>query len=170
MLLAIGSLKQEVESLADLDHSAELLIRLLCAVPGWGEKNVQVWLHHCSNAKCHYSWIFGMCYLFIFDETGPTASHRSHHSYSLDCETVSKTMCCTVPFWYEAVLVFFSFSSSLCCSRLFLQWFALLVKYVRKSVKPGWSNMCLRKRWVEFELDVSVTVFGVIKFKRSKYR
>ncbi|OAY83553.1 protein MOR1 isoform X1 [Ananas comosus] len=41
-LEAIGSLKQEVESLADLDHSAELLIRLLCAVPGWGEKNVQV--------------------------------------------------------------------------------------------------------------------------------
>ncbi|KAL6853776.1 hypothetical protein ACP4OV_019805 [Aristida adscensionis] len=41
-LEAIGMLKQEVESLAELDKSAELLIRLLCAVPGWSEKNVQV--------------------------------------------------------------------------------------------------------------------------------
>ncbi|GJM92767.1 hypothetical protein PR202_ga09263 [Eleusine coracana subsp. coracana] len=41
-LEAIGMLKQEVESLSELDKSAELLIRLLCAVPGWSEKNVQV--------------------------------------------------------------------------------------------------------------------------------
>ncbi|KAF6163136.1 hypothetical protein GIB67_025000 [Kingdonia uniflora] len=41
-LEAIVLLKQEVEGLQDLDQSAELLIRLLCAVPGWGEKNVQV--------------------------------------------------------------------------------------------------------------------------------
>ncbi|XP_062224549.1 protein MOR1-like [Phragmites australis] len=41
-LEAIGMLKQEVESLTELDKSAELLIRLLCAVPGWSEKNVQV--------------------------------------------------------------------------------------------------------------------------------
>ncbi|XP_072953995.1 protein MOR1-like isoform X1 [Typha angustifolia] len=41
-LEAIGMLKQEVENLTDLDKSAELLIRLLCVLPGWGEKNVQV--------------------------------------------------------------------------------------------------------------------------------
>ncbi|KAJ6841944.1 protein MOR1-like [Iris pallida] len=41
-LEAIGLLKQEVENLGDLDPSAEILIRLLCAVPGWAEKNVQV--------------------------------------------------------------------------------------------------------------------------------
>ncbi|KXG33604.1 protein MOR1 isoform X1 [Sorghum bicolor] len=41
-LEAIGILKQEVESFTELDKSAELLIRLLCAVPGWSEKNVQV--------------------------------------------------------------------------------------------------------------------------------
>ncbi|KQK10308.1 protein MOR1 isoform X2 [Brachypodium distachyon] len=41
-LEAIGTLKQDVESLAELDKSAELLVRLLCAVPGWSEKNVQV--------------------------------------------------------------------------------------------------------------------------------
>ncbi|KAF5193151.1 Mor1 [Thalictrum thalictroides] len=41
-LEAIISLKQEVEGLEDLDQSAEILIRLLCAIPGWGEKNVQV--------------------------------------------------------------------------------------------------------------------------------
>ncbi|KAG1338209.1 protein MOR1 [Cocos nucifera] len=41
-LEAAGLLKQEVENLGDLDRSAEILIRLLCAVPGWGEKNVQV--------------------------------------------------------------------------------------------------------------------------------
>lgn len=41
-LEAIGSLKQEVESIGELDPSAEMLIRLLCAVPGWAEKNVQV--------------------------------------------------------------------------------------------------------------------------------
>ncbi|XP_030501209.2 protein MOR1 [Cannabis sativa] len=41
-LEAITSFKQQVESLSDLDHWVELLIRLLCAVPGWSEKNVQV--------------------------------------------------------------------------------------------------------------------------------
>ncbi|ONK78042.1 uncharacterized protein A4U43_C02F13600 [Asparagus officinalis] len=41
-LEAIGLLKQEVENLGDLDPSAEILIRLLCTVPGWAEKNVQV--------------------------------------------------------------------------------------------------------------------------------
>ncbi|KAF9590615.1 hypothetical protein IFM89_035933 [Coptis chinensis] len=41
-LTAISSLKLEVEGLENLDQSAEILIRLLCAVPGWGEKNVQV--------------------------------------------------------------------------------------------------------------------------------
>ncbi|WOL15918.1 protein MOR1-like isoform X1 [Canna indica] len=41
-LEAIGLLKQETENLQDLDQSAEMLIRFLCAVPGWGEKNVQV--------------------------------------------------------------------------------------------------------------------------------
>ncbi|KAJ7975023.1 protein MOR1 [Quillaja saponaria] len=39
---AISSLKQEVESLQDLDQSVEILIRLLCSLPGWSEKNVQV--------------------------------------------------------------------------------------------------------------------------------
>lgn len=42
MLAAITLLKQEVEGLEDLDRAAEILIRLLCALPGWGEKNVQV--------------------------------------------------------------------------------------------------------------------------------
>jgi cytoskeleton-associated protein 5 len=41
-LSAIGILKQDVENLTELDKSAELLVRLLCAVPGWSEKNVQV--------------------------------------------------------------------------------------------------------------------------------
>ncbi|XP_020521683.1 protein MOR1 isoform X2 [Amborella trichopoda] len=35
-------LKQEIEGLGNLDQVAEILIRLLCHVPGWGEKNVQV--------------------------------------------------------------------------------------------------------------------------------
>ncbi|KAE9589886.1 putative armadillo-like helical, CLASP domain-containing protein [Lupinus albus] len=41
-LEAIGSLKQQVEGLQDLDRSVEILIRLVCTLPGWGEKNVQV--------------------------------------------------------------------------------------------------------------------------------
>ncbi|KAK1262104.1 Protein MOR1 [Acorus gramineus] len=41
-LEAISLLKQQVEGLGDLDQAAEILIRLLCAVPGWAEKNVQV--------------------------------------------------------------------------------------------------------------------------------
>lgn len=36
------SLKQKVEGIQDLDQSVEILIRLLCAIPGWNEKNVQV--------------------------------------------------------------------------------------------------------------------------------
>jgi hypothetical protein len=46
-LAAISMLKQEVESLTELDKSAELLVRLLCAVPGWSEKNVQVIINNC---------------------------------------------------------------------------------------------------------------------------
>ncbi|KAJ8758746.1 hypothetical protein K2173_000467 [Erythroxylum novogranatense] len=41
-LEAISSLKTQVEGLQDLDKSVEILIRLLCALPGWSEKNVQV--------------------------------------------------------------------------------------------------------------------------------
>lgn len=40
---AMSSFKEQVESLQNLDQSVEILIRLLCAVPGWGEKNVQVY-------------------------------------------------------------------------------------------------------------------------------
>ncbi len=39
---AITSLKEQVEATQELDQSVEILIRLLCAVPGWSEKNVQV--------------------------------------------------------------------------------------------------------------------------------
>ncbi|KVH89565.1 hypothetical protein Ccrd_008447 [Cynara cardunculus var. scolymus] len=41
-LEAITSLKEQVEALQELNPSVEILIRLLCAVPGWSEKNVQV--------------------------------------------------------------------------------------------------------------------------------
>ncbi|XWS20791.1 hypothetical protein CRYUN_Cryun31cG0132900 [Craigia yunnanensis] len=41
-LEAISLLKQQVEGLQDLDWSVEIFIRLLCAIPGWNEKNVQV--------------------------------------------------------------------------------------------------------------------------------
>ncbi|KAJ0083103.1 hypothetical protein Patl1_11638 [Pistacia atlantica] len=39
---AITSLKQQVEALENLDQSVEILVRLLCTLPGWSEKNVQV--------------------------------------------------------------------------------------------------------------------------------
>lgn len=38
------ALKEEIEGLQELDKSVEILVRLLCAVPGWNEKNVQVCL------------------------------------------------------------------------------------------------------------------------------
>ncbi|KAG0567085.1 hypothetical protein KC19_7G108600 [Ceratodon purpureus] len=41
-LEAITSLKGTVEELKTLDQYAELLIRLLCILPGWNEKNIQV--------------------------------------------------------------------------------------------------------------------------------
>ena len=36
------SLKESVETLAELDKHTEILVRLLSALPGWAEKNVQV--------------------------------------------------------------------------------------------------------------------------------
>lgn len=41
-LEAINSFKEQVEALQELDPSVEILVRLLCAVPGWSEKNIQV--------------------------------------------------------------------------------------------------------------------------------
>ncbi|CAA0825263.1 Protein MOR1 [Striga hermonthica] len=41
-LEAIVSFKEQVEALNNLDSSVEILVRLLCVVPGWNEKNVQV--------------------------------------------------------------------------------------------------------------------------------
>eukprot|EP01018_Ginkgo_biloba_P025077 Gb_07658 [translate_table: standard] len=38
----MSSLKETVEGLSDLDHKAEILVRLLSSLPGWSEKNVQV--------------------------------------------------------------------------------------------------------------------------------
>ncbi|XP_073058654.1 protein MOR1 isoform X1 [Primulina eburnea] len=41
-LEAIVSFKEQTEAIIDLNPSVEVLIRLLCVVPGWNEKNVQV--------------------------------------------------------------------------------------------------------------------------------
>lgn len=41
-LEAIAAFKEQVEGIQDLDQSVEIFIRLLCVVPGWNEKNVQV--------------------------------------------------------------------------------------------------------------------------------
>ncbi|KAK2973970.1 hypothetical protein RJ640_030149 [Escallonia rubra] len=41
-LEAMALFKEQLEALKDLDQSVEILVRLLCAVPGWNEKNVQV--------------------------------------------------------------------------------------------------------------------------------
>jgi hypothetical protein len=47
-------LKEEVENLPDLDRYSELLVRLLCAVPGWSEKNVQVCFHNMRKTCVPY--------------------------------------------------------------------------------------------------------------------
>ncbi|PWA55210.1 protein MOR1 [Artemisia annua] len=39
---AITSLKEQVIALQELDHSVEILICVLCTIPCWSEKNVQV--------------------------------------------------------------------------------------------------------------------------------
>ncbi|TQE03906.1 hypothetical protein C1H46_010433 [Malus baccata] len=60
--VAISSFKQQVEGLQDIDQSIEMLVRLLCAVPGLSEKNVQVvavdehiWLSNLvSNGVMHF--------------------------------------------------------------------------------------------------------------------
>ncbi|XP_075482197.1 protein MOR1 isoform X2 [Primulina tabacum] len=41
-LEAIVSFKEQTEAIIDINPSVEVLIRLLCVVPGWNEKNVQV--------------------------------------------------------------------------------------------------------------------------------
>ncbi|KAI4304346.1 hypothetical protein MLD38_039873 [Melastoma candidum] len=41
-LEAIGSLKEQIQGLQELDQHVEILIRLVCTLPGWNEKNVQV--------------------------------------------------------------------------------------------------------------------------------
>lgn len=41
-LEAISSLRQQVEAVQNLDQSVEILVRLVCMLPGWSEKNVQV--------------------------------------------------------------------------------------------------------------------------------
>ena len=55
---AISSLKQQVEGLEDLNLSVEILVRLLCIIPGWSEKNVQVLL---------YLWYFNFLLFILFD-------------------------------------------------------------------------------------------------------
>jgi hypothetical protein len=47
IVAAMSSLKEQVEGLQNCNQSVEILIRLLCAIPGWNEKNVQVF-------KCFY--------------------------------------------------------------------------------------------------------------------
>ena len=41
-LAAITSLKEQVIALQELDQSVEILIHVLCTIPCWSEKNVQV--------------------------------------------------------------------------------------------------------------------------------
>lgn len=54
---AIGMLKEEVENLSNLDQYAELLVRLLCAVPGWSEKNVQVCFQNMRKNCVHFFFV-----------------------------------------------------------------------------------------------------------------
>jgi cytoskeleton-associated protein 5 len=42
VIAAMTSLKDTVEALKEIDQYAELLIRLLSVLPGWNEKNIQV--------------------------------------------------------------------------------------------------------------------------------
>jgi hypothetical protein len=39
---AISSLEETIEGMTELDTHAERLMRLLCVLPGWSEKNVQI--------------------------------------------------------------------------------------------------------------------------------
>ena len=96
-------LKQDVENLTELDKSAELLVRLLCAVPGWNEKNVQVCTDHFWFSKKY----FLIEVMHILYETGSTTSYRGHHLHCLNCEEVPKAMCCSMPSWYELLLLQF---------------------------------------------------------------
>ena len=55
IVAAISSMKEQVEGLQNRNQSVEILIRLLCAIPGWNEKNVQVF-------KCFYVSLFSSSY------------------------------------------------------------------------------------------------------------
>lgn len=65
---AIALFKDEILVLENIDVAVEILIRFLCVVPGWGEKNVQVLLighqvHICSYSCnfCHsifVAWVY----------------------------------------------------------------------------------------------------------------
>ncbi|KAI3709962.1 hypothetical protein L2E82_39732 [Cichorium intybus] len=69
----ITKLKEDIQALQELDKSVEMLVRLVCAVPGWNEKNVQVQqqvievvTHIASTAskfpkKCVVLCIAGIC-------------------------------------------------------------------------------------------------------------
>jgi cytoskeleton-associated protein 5 len=39
---AISSLEETIEGMTELDTHAEHPMRLLCVLPGWSEKNVQI--------------------------------------------------------------------------------------------------------------------------------
>lgn len=96
---AIGSFKEQVESLQSLDTSVEILVRLLCAVPGWGEKNVQVSIYW----QCLAFWVFCPIWpmTYVIPTAGSTTSNWCHHSYSFNCIKVSKEMRCFVSVWSE---------------------------------------------------------------------
>ena len=64
-IAAILSLKQQVEGLQGLDQFVEILIRLLCAVPGWSEKNVQV-LKVLLFQVDRFIWCFLLLLLLLF--------------------------------------------------------------------------------------------------------
>lgn len=69
----ITKLKEDIQALQELDQSVEILTRLVCTVPGWNEKNVQVQqqvieivTHIASTAskfpkKCVVLCISGIC-------------------------------------------------------------------------------------------------------------
>lgn len=60
--LAVTALKEIVEKIAEIQEHADLLVRLICVLPGWSEKNVQVkkaelvWCH-CKQSINLQSWI-----------------------------------------------------------------------------------------------------------------
>jgi hypothetical protein len=114
------SLKESVEAL-EVDKHTEILVRLLSALPGWAEKNVQV-MWRCQRLMLGLKWVLTLCLLWILKSPGTTKGHWSCLWFGRTLTFIFQEMCSALYSWWVSWMVLSYLIAWQLKLRVWLHW------------------------------------------------